>query len=103
MNYRQQDLRSIAFHRAIADKLRENPALISVAFDNIDRWTRLGYGRSGWPLYDKWKTLLNGPFETLLEKLTEDSDSMQQLRQATPFAGILTNSERATIIEQTRP
>ena len=102
MGYRQQDLRSLAFHRAIAEKLRENPGLVSVAFDNIARWTRLGYGRSGWALYDRWKELLNGPFEILLEKLTEDSDSMQQLRQATPFAGILTNSERSEIIEQTR-
>lgn len=100
--YRQQDLRSIAFHKVIADKLRRDPGLLSVAFENIERWTRLGYSRSTWPLYEKWQELLRGPFDVLVEKLTEDSDAMQQLRSATPFAGILTNAERWEVIEQTR-
>ncbi len=102
MSYRQEDLRSIAFHRAIANKLRDNPALLNVAFENIERWKRLGYARSSWVLLDKWQVLLRGSFDELLSKMTEDSDTMQQLRQSTPFAGILTNAERSEVIEQTR-
>ena len=100
--YRQVDLRSLAFHRAVAAKLRENPALVEEALGTIDRWKRLGLARSSWVLLDKWRVMLCGPLEELLAKMEEDSDTMQQLRQASPFAGMLTNEERRAIIEQTR-
>jgi hypothetical protein len=36
------DQRSLALHRAIAEKLRANPALIEIARDNLDRWSLRG-------------------------------------------------------------
>src|SRR5580693_856581 len=38
------DRRSLALHRATAEKLREDPALIAIALDNTEHRTR------GWPL-----------------------------------------------------
>ena len=40
------DRRSLALHRAIADKLREDPALISIALANIERWSSAVGARS---------------------------------------------------------
>jgi hypothetical protein len=39
------DQRSLALHRAIAEKLRADPSLIQIAHDNLDRWSAKG-GRS---------------------------------------------------------
>jgi hypothetical protein len=35
--HQRLDRRSLALHRAIAEKLRTNPALIAIARDNIER------------------------------------------------------------------
>ena len=86
------DQRSLALHRAIADKLRRDPSLIQAALDNLDRWS-LQNGRSQ-PYWDAWRELLSRPIEILLALLVEDSEKMAALRQATPFAGILSPQER---------
>jgi hypothetical protein len=89
------DERSLALHRAIADKLRRDPSLIEVALDNIDRWS-LQNSRSQ-PYWDTWRELLSGPLDVLLALLVEKSERMTALRQATPFAGILSPQERWAI------
>lgn len=100
--WRQADLRSLAIHEALVKKLRENPNLVDVAFANMDRWEKLGVAKDSWFSHEKWRRLLKGDFDVLLSKMVEDSEEMQQLRSCTPFAGILTNKERATVIEKTR-
>ncbi len=89
------DQRSLALHRAIADKLRADPALIEVARENLDRWSREN-SRSQ-PYWDAWRELLSRPLEDLLGSMVEESERMTALRQATPFAGILSPAERWTI------
>src|SRR5207244_3977753 len=53
------DQRSLALHRAIAEKLRAHPELIEIACDNLDRWTRAG-SRSQ-PYWDVWREILRRP------------------------------------------
>ena len=36
--HRRIDQRSLALHRAIADKLRADSTLVGVALDNLNRW-----------------------------------------------------------------
>jgi hypothetical protein len=95
------DQRSIALHRAIAGKLRANPELIAIARDNLDRWTP-ALPRSR-PYFDRWREILNRPLAEILELLTEESEPMTALRQATPFAGILEPKERWAIYERFKP
>jgi len=92
------DRRSIALHRAIAEKLRENPALIQIARDNLDRWSR-AHGRSQ-RYWDAWREILNRPLPEILDLLVEDSERMTAMRQATPFAGVLAPAERWAIYER---
>jgi hypothetical protein len=92
------DQRSLALHRAIAEKLRADPALIAIALDNIDRWSRAG-GRSQ-PYWDAWREILNRPLPEILDLLGEESERMTALRQATPFAGVLTPVERWAIYDE---
>lgn len=92
------DQRSIALHRAIAEKLRENPELMQVAQDNLMRW--MARETRSMPYFEAWQALLSRPADQLLPLLTEDSECMRAMRQATPFAGVLTPQERWAIYAQ---
>jgi hypothetical protein len=92
------DQRSLALHRAIAEKLRADPALMQIAHDNLDRWSAKG-GRSQ-PYWDAWRAILNRPLTEILALLEEEGERMTAMRQATPFAGVLTPAERWAIYER---
>ena len=85
-------------HRAIAQKLRANPALLEIARDNLDRWSA-AKGRSQ-PYWDAWREILSRPLEEILAVMVEDNERMTAMRQATPFAGVLDPRERWAIYEQ---
>lgn len=96
--HQRLDRRSLALHRAIAEKLAANPALIAIARENLDRWS-LPRGRSQ-PYWDAWREILDHPLPYVLDLMVEDSERMTAMRQATPFAGILEPKERWAIYEQ---
>lgn len=92
------DRRSLELHRAIAAKLRQQPGLLAVAAENLDRW-QAGAGRSA--IYLKtWREIVDGPFEELLRLIVVDDERMTALRQASPFAGVLVPKERWAIYRQ---
>lgn len=78
------DLRLIRMHEVIAERLRANPSLISVALTTLTRWR--GMGVAPWAM-DQWARLLEGPREELLVALVADTQEMRRLRQSSPFAG----------------
>ncbi len=84
--------RSLALHRAVAAKLRQRPDLLGIARDNIERWSRQR-GRSQ-PYLDAWREILSRPLPEVLELIEQDSPRMIELRQSTPFAGVLDPRER---------
>ncbi len=51
----------------------------------------------GSPFLREWEVLLRRPAEALLPVLTEPSPWSRELRHVTPFAGVLSASERATV------
>jgi hypothetical protein len=92
------DARSLAIHRAIAEKLRECPELMEVAFDNLRRWSAEA-GRAQRYL-EEWGRLLERPLDEVLQLMVEDSEWMRAMRQAGPFAGVLSPKERWAIYDQ---
>ena len=92
------DRRSIALHRAIAEKLRANPALLEIARDNIARHAPTA-GRSQ-HYWDAWRTVLAMPLEDMLRLIVEDTEEMRALRQNNPFAGVLEARERWAIYDR---
>jgi hypothetical protein len=96
--HRRLDRRSLALHRAIADKLRADPSLLAVAYDNLDRWSQ-ERGRAQ-PYLDAWRKILDRPLEDVLALMVEESEKMTAMRQSNPFAGILTPRERWAIYGQ---
>jgi excisionase family DNA binding protein len=50
----------------------------------------------------EWERLLDGPIDELLEALTSRSERGCELRQNSPFAGVLTERERRRVLENFR-
>ena len=92
MPHDRLERRSLALHRAMAAKLRERPELLGVAHDNLERWSRMG-SRSQ-PYWNQWREILTRPLDEILAIMTEDSPRMTDLRQSSPFAGVLEPKER---------
>lgn len=89
------DERSLAMHRLVAGKVREDPALLDTARENRRRW-RKTEGHPSLTLAE-WADILSGPAAQVARFLVERSERATRLRQSSPFAGILTEAERQTI------
>ncbi|HSW29682.1 MAG TPA: hypothetical protein VLH75_09410 [Longimicrobiales bacterium] len=90
----REERRSLHLHRAIAERLRADPAgVVETARHALDRM-RAGASSSSQPLRE-WDVLLDRPAEALIELLTDPSPWARELRHVTPFAGVLTGAERA--------
>ena len=97
--HRTAELRSIAFHRLVAERL--DKALVALARDRVERWlTDDGPVPALWA--KRWLVLLDQPLPVIASALTEDSEKMRDLRQNTPFAGALTPRERWDILSDVR-
>ncbi|MEO7520693.1 MAG: hypothetical protein ABIW79_02640, partial [Gemmatimonas sp.] len=91
-----EDRRSLALHAAIADRLRIDPnALLPQANASLARMRSLHGGAH--PLLDEWKTLLRRPLPALLSVFADPSPWARELRQVTPFSGVLSARERARV------
>jgi len=67
---------------------------------NLERWTNTG-GEASKPLFVEWKRIIQTwPLEKLLALLSEQSERANQLRQASPFTGILSQRERDDIFQR---
>ena len=90
------DARRLATHREIAKRIDADPALLSKALGNIERWSRQ-MGRTPAALAE-WQGLLRTlPWERIRPLLVQDDEESRRLRQSSPFVGILTQRERMEI------
>ena len=97
-SHERLDRRSLAMHRLIADKIRAEPKLFEIASQNIERWSRTP-GRNV-QLLAVWSRLLEQGIPVALAVATEDSERARELRQSTPFAGVLSPKERWSFLRQ---
>lgn len=96
-SHRRIDLRSLAMHRLIAEKLREDPSVLDVARANLDRWDATS-GNSR-PYFQRWREILARPADEIAELIVRDDEQMTAMRQTSPFAGVLTPKERWRIYD----
>jgi hypothetical protein len=95
------DARSLAMHQRIAERIRQEPALMDRARATLARW-RSTVSPDAQPYLQEWQGLMDAGLETCLRVATEDSQRARALRQASPFAGLLSNAERFAFIRQWR-
>lgn len=93
----KHEILSLAYHKAIAHKIRETPALIYKAGDNLARLRELNGEDSH---SQEWGVILKAPVEVICTFLESESEHADELRHASVFTGILTQYERAEIWSQ---
>lgn len=84
--------RSRALHRLIAERLRQDPSLAAPALERTERWLAMpGSPRAA---LLEWRNLLHGPADELLRALEATDEHADELRQSSPFAGVVGPRER---------
>jgi hypothetical protein len=92
----REDRRSLALHRAIAKRLEESPdTTLRRARHTLDRMSSHNPGARR--LLSTRNTILQLPVPEIVEIMIDPRPSARELRQVTPFAGILTAPERASV------
>jgi transcriptional regulator with XRE-family HTH domain len=92
----REERRSLALHRAIAARLREDPEpVLAAARGNLARMIASTETTS--QALREWGVLLDRPVEALLPLMTDPDPWARELRHVTPFAGVLTAAERAEV------
>jgi excisionase family DNA binding protein len=97
---RVAELQTLWLHRAVAGKLVQAPsAVLAAAAINLRRIRRLHPEGAAWEWLDRWEVVLEDGPEAVLDALTSSAEYAVDLRRASPFAGILTETERQSVLE----
>lgn len=97
--HRTAERRSLALHRAIARELDD--ATLALARARVEGW--LAAGRPVDPAHaTRWRAVLEGDVATVSARVVADDDEMRDLRQSTPFAGLVADAERWRIVREVR-
>lgn len=90
--------RSRAYHRAVARRLRR--PMVDEARHVLYRWRLQGRIDERWAV--RWEEVLNRPVADIRRALVEVSPEADDLRQNSPFAGLLSEPERRRILSEVR-
>lgn len=100
----RDQVRSLLLAHAIAGRIISDPAAtLALARSNVRRMRETAARGAALIWLDEWERLLDGPLLTLLQTLTSSAPRARELRQNSPFAGLLTDEERASILRAAEP
>lgn len=93
--HRTQELRGLAYHRALAPRLRRST--VDEAQRKLERWQREGkidprHARA-------WREVFALPMPAIREAITADDERGRDLRQNSPLAGLLSEPERRRALQ----
>ncbi len=94
----RDDRQSLWLHTAVAGRIaREPSAALSRARRNLDRMAVAHGEPSRW--LRRWRDVIDRGPETVISVLTSDTPEARELRQNSPFAGVLTERERTRALQ----
>lgn len=88
--------RSLAYHRALAKRLKR--PMVDEALRLLWKWRE--QQRIDERYAEQWEEILREPIATVRRIIGEDSQRGRDLRQNSPFAGVLSEAERRRINEE---
>jgi len=91
--------RSRALHVAIAERVRDDPSIIARARTRVASWRSNGGAHRYY--CDAWDDVLEQPVEAIVAFLL-DAERSEELRQVSPFGGVLAPRERWEILRAVR-
>ncbi|MDE0132296.1 MAG: helix-turn-helix transcriptional regulator [bacterium] len=93
--------RNLYLHAAIAKELRNRRTeVIEIARRNIDKMRSVN--PHAWRLLDEWDRILRGLTTQIVARMLDPGEHARDLRQVTPFAGVLTPAQRADVYRRFR-
>lgn len=90
--------RSLAYHRALARRLRRS--MVEEARYVLYRWRAQGHIDDRYA--DAWERLLELPVRDIKRAIVEEGPDADDLRQNSPFAGLLSEAERRRIVREVK-
>jgi hypothetical protein len=94
--HRAPELRSLAYHRALAPRLRR--PMIDEAERKLQRWQ--ADGRIDPRNAQAWERVFAMPMDRIRKAIAADDEQGRDLRQNSPLAGLLSEPERRRILEE---
>ena len=100
----REERRSLSLHCEIAQRLLDKPdVVLAKARENLQTMRHANADGSADRWLDVWGQLLaTGSVAAIVAVLTSDDEHSRELRQNTPFAGVLTDFERRSVYERFR-
>lgn len=100
----EEQERSLWLHRALLMVLLAEPEpALSRARDNLERWRELhrpdGMTSS---YFDRWDAILDCGLDAVVRVISSESEEACELRQNSPFAGLLPDETRAKVLRSFR-
>jgi hypothetical protein len=84
---------------AVAGRLVQNPdAVLAKAASNLERLSRVHPDGVAAMWLDRWRAMLAAGSEAVLDVLTSRAPEAIELRQNSPFAGVLADAERKAVL-----
>jgi transcriptional regulator with XRE-family HTH domain len=100
---RREERVSLEMHRAVARRLRtDGPAVRAKAKANLAKALDNVHGPQARAWVQEWSDALDGPTGRLVALLVRQDEHGVDLRQASPFAGVLSDDERLAAIRKAR-
>jgi hypothetical protein len=96
--HRRAELRSLAYHRTLARRLRR----VDVRDAQNLLWQWMRAGRIDPRYAEEWEKVLSQPLGEIRDIISADTQHARDLRQNSPFAGLLSEPERRRIREEIR-
>jgi excisionase family DNA binding protein len=95
----RKQVEQLWLHQAVAGKFVANPtSVMAAATINLRRLRRLHPEGREWEWLDRWQVVLDAGPDAMLDALTSSSEYAIELRDASPFAGVLSEEERRTVL-----
>lgn len=93
--HRTAELHGLAYHRLIAERL--DGQVVEEARRRLRRWRDSGRVDTRWA--DAWDRILALPEPRIARAISADTPRGRELRQTSPFAGLLTEQERRELVK----
>ena len=92
--------RSLAYHRAVAERLRREPEILARVRARVEQ--DIARGGRAVHYHERWRAVLARPVEEVLAFLVDPGEEACDLHRATPFAGVADARERWRIWRDVR-
>lgn len=96
--HRLAEARSLALHQEVARRLVEHPELLDGIRERVRAW--LVDGTVARPYAEAWQALLERAPEDVAIAIVDPSERARDMRQCSPFAGLLPSRDRWRILRE---